>query len=89
MQHLLDILILGNIDLSGVKGSGNSNVLSTIQTIYVWAVLIIIVGLVAFKKFRAAVGILVVGSILGVFVYGPDNIVSLGDSLLKFFGLKG
>lgn len=86
MQTLFDFM-LGNVNLSGISNEGNSNVLGIIQTIYVWGVLAILVMMILFKKFRAALGVLIIGSILGVFVYGPDNIVSLGTSVLEFLGI--
>ncbi|CAK6481413.1 hypothetical protein ACPOM7_17480 [Peribacillus castrilensis] len=87
MQTVFDLLLLGNVNLEGISNEGNSNVLGVIQTIYIWGLLAILVMLIIFKKFRAALGVLVMGAILGVFIYGPDNIVSLGESVLKFLGI--
>ncbi|HBO5951765.1 MULTISPECIES: hypothetical protein [Bacillus] len=79
--------ILGAVNIDGIQSKGDSNVQGTIQTIYGWVALAILVMLLAFKKFRAAFGALVVLAILSVFVYGVSNIKSLGESILRFLGL--
>lgn len=96
MFHLFDFIqnsaghfdfLLGNVNLDGIQSKGDDNVQGTIQTVYGWVALAILVMLLAFKKYRAAFGALVVLAIISVFVYGVDNIRSLGESLLRFFGL--
>ncbi|MCY8478088.1 hypothetical protein [Bacillus atrophaeus] len=79
--------ILGAVNVDGIQSKGDSNVQGTIQTIFGWVAIAILVMLLAFKKFRAAFGALVVLAILSVFVFGVGNIKSLGESLLRFFGL--
>lgn len=80
--------MLGDINLQGVSNQGDTNVMSVIQTVFIWVLLFAIIGSLVVKKYRGALMVLVFGGIIGVFIYGPSNIISLGDSLLKFFGLS-
>ncbi|MGG0033313.1 hypothetical protein ABEX88_16920 [Priestia megaterium] len=85
---LLSSFMLGDINLQGVSNQGDTNVMSVIQTVFIWVLLFAIIGSLVVKKYRGALMVLVFGGIIGVFIYGPSNIISLGDSLLKFFGLS-
>ncbi|MDH2363791.1 hypothetical protein [Priestia megaterium] len=88
LTNLLSSFMLGDINLQGVSSQGDTNVMSVIQTVFIWVLLFAIIGSLVVKKYRGALMVLVFGGIIGVFIYGPSNIISLGDSLLKFFGLS-
>ncbi|MEH7132626.1 hypothetical protein [Priestia megaterium] len=88
LTTFLHSFMLGDINLQGVSSQGDTNVMSVIQTVFIWIVMFAIIGAVVMKKYRGALMVLVFGGIIGVFVYGPSNIISLGDSLLKFFGVS-
>ncbi|MDI3089766.1 hypothetical protein P4607_12030 [Priestia megaterium] len=88
LTTLLSSFMLGDINLQGVSSQGDTNVMSVIQTVFIWVLLFAIIGSLVVKKYRGALMVLVFGGIIGVFIYGPSNIISLGDSLLKFFGLS-
>ncbi|MEH7264812.1 hypothetical protein V7132_18365 [Priestia megaterium] len=88
LTTLLNSFMLGDINLQGVSSQGDTNVMSVIQTVFIWVLLFAIIGSLVVKKYRGALMVLVFGGIIGVFIYGPSNIISLGDSLLKFFGLS-
>ncbi|MBU8690684.1 hypothetical protein KM918_25655 [Priestia megaterium] len=88
LTTLLSSFLLGDINLQGVSSQGDTNVMSVIQTVFIWVLLFAIIGSLVVKKYRGALMVLVFGGIIGVFIYGPSNIISLGDSLLKFFGLS-
>ncbi|MED4761393.1 hypothetical protein [Priestia megaterium] len=88
LATLLSSFMLGDINLQGVSSQGDTNVMSVIQTVFIWVLLFAIIGSLVVKKYRGALMVLVFGGIIGVFIYGPSNIISLGDSLLKFFGLS-
>ncbi|MFP3668948.1 hypothetical protein SB717_27810 [Priestia sp. SIMBA_032] len=88
LTTFLQSFMLGDINLQGVSSQGDTNVMSVIQTVFIWVLLFAIIGSLVVKKYRGALMVLVFGGIIGVFIYGPSNIISLGDSLLKFFGLS-
>ncbi|MEH7473099.1 hypothetical protein V7158_15350 [Priestia megaterium] len=88
LTTLLSSFMLGDINLQGVSSQGDTNVMGVIQTVFIWVLLFAIIGSLVVKKYRGALMVLVFGGIIGVFIYGPSNIISLGDSLLKFFGLS-
>ncbi|MDF2052627.1 hypothetical protein [Priestia megaterium] len=88
LTTFLHSFMLGDINLQGVSSQGDTNVMSVIQTVFIWVLLFAIIGSLVVKKYRGALMVLVFGGIIGVFIYGPSNIISLGDSLLKFFGLS-
>ncbi|NGY93874.1 hypothetical protein F3K44_31410 [Bacillus megaterium] len=81
LTTLLSSFMLGDINLQGVSSQGDTNVMSVIQTVFIWVLLFAIIGSLVVKKYRGALMVLVFGGIIGVFIYGPSNIISLGDSL--------
>ncbi|MGE7717501.1 hypothetical protein [Priestia megaterium] len=88
LTSFLQTFMLGDINLQGVSSQGDTNVMGVLQTVFIWVVLFAIIGSLVMKKYRGALMVVVFGGVIGVFIYGPSNIVSLGDSLLKFFGLS-
>ncbi|MDQ8094894.1 TcpD family membrane protein [Bacillus amyloliquefaciens] len=94
MIHLFDGLqqmsfVLGDtINLDNISSQGDSNVLGTIQKLYIWIVLAIILAVFVKKAYRAMITVIVIAAVVAVFVYSPDSTIpSLGKSLLHFLGV--
>lgn len=78
---------LGSINLDNIQNEGDSNVNSTVRTIFYWGAIIVLAALLISKKFRMALVALIVLGIFAVFIEGPENIGELGQSILRFFGI--
>lgn len=81
-------LLFAEINLENLTKKGDNNVTDLIKTIFVWAVIIWVVIALFSKQFRMAIYVLVVGGIVGVFIYAPSQIHALGKGILSFFGIS-
>lgn len=81
-------LLLAKLNFGGLTGEGDNNVMSLVQTVFVWAVILWMIIALVTRQFRQAISVLIIGGIVGVFVYAPDQIQALGDGILSFFGIK-
>lgn len=82
----LDAMV-GNINFEGIEEDGDDNVLGIAQTIFIWFAIFVVIFLMVKKFYRGAIAALLVFGIVGVFVYDPDLIESMGRSILEFFGI--